>query len=367
MVGSLKFGIVDRYFMRVASINWLAVTLVLLVLMMSHGFARFLGRAAAGKLPQDLVLKLVALSSIEYLVVVVPISILLGIMLALGRHYRDNEMAAVGAAGIGLTRLYRPYFWLILLVTLFTAWLSIDLSPWASSQVDRLRTIGRSQAVDMTPFEAGRFRAVMGGAGVFYTQDMRRNGLYEKVFLRAKVQNDTIIIMADQAEQAIDPVTQENIMVLRDGYRYEGQPGQRDYRITAFREHGVRIEPRIVEASTKPASKPLAELISSDDWDDYVELHWRFSVPMAVILLGLLAVPLAHAKPRQGRYAQLVVALLVYMLYANLLTAGRLWVDETGESPFVGIWSIHLGLLSIILFIIARREGWRIQARRRRV
>ena len=104
----LRLGIIDRYLLREATAGWLIVTLVLMLLMMGSGFARFLGRAASGKLPQELVLKLVGLSSIEYLVVILPISLLLGIMLALGRLYRDNEMSAITAAGLGLQRLYRP-------------------------------------------------------------------------------------------------------------------------------------------------------------------------------------------------------------------------------------------------------------------
>jgi len=305
------------------------------------------------------VLKLVSLSSLEYLVIIVPISILLAIMLALGRHYRDNEMAALGAAGIGLLHFYRPYIWLIALVAALTAWLSLDLSPWASGEVNRLRDIGKAQSVDLTAFEPGKFRTVMGGAGVFYTEEYdRKTGDFRHVFLRAKMGDETVVILADYGEQAVDPDTQENILILKDGYRYEGEPGRADYRITAFREHGVRIELRNVEASLDVNAKPLEALIGSSDWKDHVELHWRFSVPVSVILLGLLAVPLAYVRPRQGRYAQLVVALLIYMLYSNLLTAGRLWVEETGISPMIGIWSIHAALMFIVFSLVARREGW---------
>lgn len=345
--------------MREAAFAWLAVTLVLLLLMMGSGFARFLGRAAAGKLPQELVLKLVSLSSLEYLVIVIPISILLAIMLALGRHYRDNEMAAIGAAGVGLVRFYRPYMWLIIMIAAITAWLSMDLSPWASGQVNRLRDIGKSQAVDLTAFEPGKFRTVMGGAGVFYTEGYdRRNGLFRNVFLRAKFGDDTVVILAERGQQGVDEKTQESILVLKDGYRYEGQPGQADYNITAFSEHGVRIEPREVSTNVKANAKPIEELFLSDKHSDLIELHWRFSVPISVILLGLLAVPMAYARPRQGRYAQLVVALLIYMLYSNLLTAGRLWVEETQVSPFIGIWSIHAGMAAVVLWLVGRREGW---------
>lgn len=355
----LNAGIIDRYLMREAGLAWMAVTLVLLLLMMGSGFARYLGRAAAGKQSPELVLELVGLSSLEYLVLVIPISIMLAIMLALGRHYRDNEMAAIGAAGIGLVRMYRPYIWLILLVAAITGWLSLDLSPWASGKVNVLRDLGRNKAKDLSAFEPGKFRVVMKGRGVFYTEAFdSSSGTYRNVFLRAQNGKDTLVILAAQGEQGTNPYTQESVLILRDGYRYEGQPGQVDYTITAFREHGVRIEYQDRKPRVKPGEKPLDQLISSEEWNDSVEIHWRLSVPVTVLLLGLLAVPLAHVKPRQGRYAQLVVALLIYMLYSNLLTAGRLWIEDTQVSPFIGLWSIHLGLLVIVLALVGRREGW---------
>ncbi len=353
------FGILDRYFIREAAIVWVAVTLVLFVIMMGSGFARFLGRAAAGKLPQELVLQLVGLSSLEYLVIIIPISILLAIMLALGRYYRDNEMAAMGAAGIGLVRLYRPYIWLIMVVAALTAWLSLELSPWANGQVRHLRDKGKAQAVDFNAFTPGKFHVVMDGLGVFYTEGIdSKTGDFKKVFLRAEAKNNTIVILANRAEPGIDPSTKESLMILRDGYRYEGQPGQRNYKITSFREHGVRIEPRPLGLRDEVGTKSLNELLQSVEHRDFVELNWRLSIPITVILLGLLAVPLSHTQPRQGRYAQLVVALLIYMLYSNLLTAGRIWTDDSKGSPLLGIWSIHLALFVVIVWIIGKREGW---------
>ncbi len=355
----VQLGIIDRYLLREASSGWLAVTLVLMLLMMGSGFARFLGRAAAGKLPQEMVLKLVALSSIEYLVVILPISLMLGIMLALGRLYRDNEMAAIAAAGFGLQRLYRPFVPLLLTVAVLTAWLSIDLSPWASGRVNQLRDMGRQEATELQAFAAGQFRSIMDGKGVFYTEALdHKHGLFTNVFVRVKSEEDTVLILAKSGRQEVDPKTRARILVLQNGYRYEGEPGEADYLITAFKEHGVRISPPRVVTNLKSSAKPFQSLLKSSDKSDWIELNWRLSVPLTVLLLGLMAVPLSHSKPREGRYGRLVLALVIYLMYSNLLTVGRVATDEGKLPVFIGIWAIHLGLMVYIFWLLGSREGW---------
>lgn len=354
-----SFGILSRYLLREATLGWLAVSLVLMLLMLGSGFARFLGRAAAGKLPQEMVLKLVALSSIEYLVVILPISLMLGVMLAFGRLYRDNEMAAIGAAGLGMKGLYRPMSPLLLTVIVITAWLSLDLSPWASGMVNRMRDQGRQEAVDLQAFAEGQFRSIMDGKGVFYTESMDRNqGLFRNVFVHVKNEEETVLILAKSGSQEVDPTSRARLLVLRDGYRYEGEPGEADYRITAFKEHGVRVSPPQVKTRLKSSAKPLTELLRSDYLADWVELHWRLSVPVTVLLLGLLAVPLAHSRPRQGRYGRLVLALVVYLVYSNLLTIGRVAVDDGKLPVSLGLWSVHAAMAAYVFWLIAAREGW---------
>jgi lipopolysaccharide export system permease protein len=347
----LRLGIIDRYLLREATAGWLLVTLVLMLLI--------LGRAAAGKLPQELVLKLVGLSSIEYLVVILPISLLLGVMLALGRLYRDNEMSAITAAGLGLQRLYRPFAPLLITVAIITAWLSIDLSPWASGKVNQLRQGGRQEAVDLQAFAEGQFRSIMDGRGVFYTEGMdRKRGLFTNVFVRVKTAEGTTLIMAKAGRQEIDPKTRARILVLLDGYRYEGEPGEADYLITAFQEHGVRISPPQIQTKLKSSAKPLDELLASSELKDWVELNWRLSIPLTVLILGLMAVPLAHSLPRQGRYGRLIIALVIYLIYSNLLTVGRVSAEEGKVTVGLGIWAVHGVMFSYVFWLIARREGW---------
>lgn len=360
-----RLGIIDRYLLRETTAGWVAVTLVLMLLMMGSGFARFLGRAAAGKLPQEMVLKLVALSSIEYLVVILPVSLLLGIMLALGRLYRDNEMAAISTAGFGLQRMYRPFVPLLLTVTVVTGWLSFDLSPWASGEVNQLRSQGRQEAVRLQAFAEGEFRNILDGQGVFYTEKFDRSeGVFENVFVRIFTEDTPVVILARSGTQTVDPDTRSRSLVLYDGYRYEGRAGEADYRITAFGEHGIRVTPPPLDARENISAMTTMELLSSSKLEDRVELHARLSAAVMVLLLGLLAVPLSQTRPRQGRYGRLVLALVIYLLYSNLLSIGRVTAEEGELSIGVGLWSIHAAVFAYVCWLLGQREGWWRRPRR---
>ncbi len=364
----IGLGILERYLLREATLAWLAVNLVLILLMLGSSFARFLGVAAAGKLPPNLVMRVVGLSSIEYAVIIMPFSLLIAIILALGRLYRDNEMTAMAMSGLGLRGTYRPLLLLALVTLALTAWLSLAMSPWASGRVDILRETGRSEAVELHVLEPGQFRSIMKGRGVFYTEKAEAgDGSFRRVFVRAQPpEGDTIVIVADRGVQQIDEQTRERSLILQDGYRYEGEPGRADYRITAFREHGVRITPPEITIRQKSSSKPLEALLNSGLRADTVELYWRLSAPVTVLLLALMAVPLAHARPREGRYGRLVLAMVVYLAYSNLLTAARLWTDKSPDAPaWIGLWPVHLAMLTFALWTIGLREGWYVFSRKR--
>ncbi|NNC55030.1 MAG: LptF/LptG family permease, partial [Pseudomonadales bacterium] len=133
------FAILDRYLLREILYTLLAVTGVLLFILLSNQFARVLGEAAAGRLPRDAVLQLMGLTSLQYLTILVPLSLFLAAMLAFGRLYKDSEMSAVMACGVGPARLYRPLMLVAILTVALLSWLSLDLAPWSAETADVLR------------------------------------------------------------------------------------------------------------------------------------------------------------------------------------------------------------------------------------
>ena len=124
------FTIIDRYISKELLLTWLAVTLVLMLILLSGTLARLLGKAADGSIPGDAIWSLMGFTSARYLILLVPLSLYLGVLLCFSRLYKDNEMAAMGACGIGLMRLYRP----LLMVTIPAAgilmYLTLFVMPW---------------------------------------------------------------------------------------------------------------------------------------------------------------------------------------------------------------------------------------------
>jgi lipopolysaccharide export system permease protein len=101
-------------------------------------------------------------------------------------------------------------------------------------------------------------------------------------------------------------------------------------------------------------------LLGSDDPEDQAELQWRIAAPLGTLLLALLAVPLAHTTPREGRYGKLVLGIVAYLVYSNLLALGQAWIAKGYVSPAIGLWWVHGLTAAAALWLIARRVGWRL-------
>lgn len=356
----------DRYLLREAATAWLAVIVVLLAIMLSSRFARFLALAARGDLPRELLFKVVGLSSLEFLVVLVPVSLLLAIMLALGRLYRDSEVAAMTGCGVGLAALYRPFVVLGLLLALFTAALSFQIGPWAGRTADFLIK-NAARVMQYNPFEEGRFKPVAGDRAVFYTERIDPDsGALQHVVALAEEAEGTSLVTAQHGRQAVDAVSGERAVVLEQGYRYVGKPGAGNWDVMRFDRFTTRVAPpEFIYKSSKERLKTTRALRASTAPGDKAELARRVAAPLSVFILTLLAVPLAHIGPRQGRYGKLVLGILAYLLYSQLVGLGQAWIAK-GKLPVEwGLWWVHGLMLAWALVLIGLRaqwfSGWRIR------
>ncbi|MDR3414913.1 MAG: LPS export ABC transporter permease LptF [Nevskia sp.] len=351
--------VLDRYLMREAATAWLAVTLVLLAIMLSTRFASVLGIAARGELPRDLLLSVALLSTLRYLVILMPASLLLAIMLSLGRLYSDNEVAAMSGCGVGLGRLYRPFLWLGAALAVLTAVLSFAVGPWAGRQADYLVKDAK-RLVQYTPFEPGQFKPTAGGRAVFYTASMNPQGnQFGQVFAQIEESRGSSVVVAQRGEQSADPASGERSVRLYDGYRYYGTPGAADYDVVRFKQLTLRLSPPAFDyVNDQRVLTPTADLLGSADVRDRAELQSRLAAPLSVLILALLAVPLAYLRPRQGRYGKLVQGILVYLVYANLISFGATWIGKGKIPAAAGLWWVHALVLAAALWLVARRQGW---------
>lgn len=358
-------AVLDRYLIKEISAALAATVSVLVLVVFGNLFVRLLASATEGQIPAETILPLLVLGGIESLVLLLPLSLLLAVMLAMGRLYRDSEMSALRACGVGELRLYRPVLMVAVPIAALLMVLSLYVSPWTAQLAVGIARVLESEA-HLTGITPGRFIEVEDENLVFFVDgiDAERN-LLQRVLIHSLERGRTIIETAAIASSSIQE-SGDRIILLRDGNRYEGTPGRGDFRILSFATHAVRIpikRPPLTDASDRD-TLPTAVLWRSSRPDYVAELQWRLSVPVSAILLALLAVPLSYTTPRQGRFSKLALGVAIYILYANLGLVTVSWVERTVMPTWPGIGWLHLALLALVGALLIRQYGLRWSAAR---
>ncbi len=344
---SLRYATLGRYLFREAWQSWAAVTVVLLAIMLATRLARFLAEAAKGNIDPSLLLVLVGLSSVRYLTILIPVSLLIGVMLTLGRLYRDSEIDGMHAGGLGLGGLYRPFLLLGTVLALLGALLSLWLSPLAGRTADFLIKEAANR-MTFAVFEAGRFRELPDDRGTLYMERYEADsGEMRRVFAEVAGSEERSVILAREGEFTVDENGRHRLL-LRDGSRWDRDTAEGSTRLTRFEEHGLAVTPpAFVYRLSKTSLKPSAALWGSPDPEDIAELHWRVATPLSTLLLVLLAVPLSRTSARKGRYGRLGWGVLAFVLYFNMLGMGQAWL-ESGQLPgWMGLWWVHIVVAAI--------------------
>jgi lipopolysaccharide export system permease protein len=316
---------------------------------------RFLGDAVSGKLAVDGVLALLGFSALTYLPVLLSMSLFISILLTLSRCYRDSEMVVWFCAGIGLTRWVRPVLWYAMPVVAVIALLSLVLSPWALHKSDEFKSKLESRD-DVAAVTPGMFRESNQADRVYFVETLdAKTSRIENVFVRS-VQNSRLgTMVARQGFQETLP-NGDRFLVLLNGTRYEGTPGQQDYRIVDFERYAMRMD----NVAVKQALPNVRALTTPQLWKNPTtwnlsELEWRLGLPISAAILALLAIPMSYVNPRVGRSFNLITAIILYMLYSNMISVTNAWVGQGKISPGIGLWGIHALMLLVTVLFFYRR------------
>jgi lipopolysaccharide export system permease protein len=344
----MRHGILHRHVLREVAVNVLAIALVLLVVLATYQLSFVLGRAARGEVPGAMVPELALLSARTSLTVILPFALLLGIVLALGRLYHDNEIAAAQACGMPTRVLLAAAGFVGIPAALLAAWAAFIDGPHAAQRVVELRTQAQRSAT-LRQLMPGSFRP-LGGGITLYFRDVAADGSLHEVFVQREPQaagQRMQVLLARTATQRVAADGSTWLVELTDGNSYEGNPGAADWRITSFARQLLRIPMPQARLRGPPRVDGLGnrELLASGEPRQLAELHWRIGWVIAVLVLGTLAVPLARLRPRQGRHARLPWAVLLFAVYAGLLTAGRTMLGRGELPPAAGLWWVHAVVL----------------------
>lgn len=355
----MRLSLVDRYILREIAQVWVAVTAVLVLILASNSLIHLLGKVVEGELSGDAVLPFFLIRLTAYFVTLIPLGLFLALLLGFGRLYAESEMAALGACGIGLARLFRPVALLGLVGAAITAGLTIYASPWAERASGEIaaRVAAESDFAGLAP---GRFNRAGSGA-VLFAESRNDDGALEEVFVVLDREGErTRIVRAGSARERVDDASGRRFLEFRAGQRIALETGSPKVRAIEFERHGIYLPREEVRAGGPGVDgMSMRELLAHGGRKHMAELQWRVSLPVACFLLAMAALPLSHTTPRKGRYGKVATGLLLYLVYSNLLVFAQELLEEGSLPPAIGMWWTH-GLVGLaVLALIAQRVGWR--------
>jgi lipopolysaccharide export system permease protein len=365
--------IVDRYLARELLVSFLAAVAILLLVTIGATVADLLAKIARGRVAADLLMALIGLRTVDSLTLLVPLAIFLGVQLAYGRLYRESEMAVFAASGLSVVGLVRPLLLLGVPLMIVMAAISFWLAPAAVRQSQTLQEEA-SRSLILAGLEPGRFVELPKNDGVMYVDTMNSDGTkFKKMFIASErvsadnTQSSINVITAADGELYHDANGIERYLGLNDGFRVEGTLGQENYRLMRYDRNDIKLQDNDSDttADSVKRSAPTSVLYASSDNVQRAELQWRLAAPLSVMVLIMLALPLAKASPREPRYARLLIALLVWIIYYNLLAIGRSRISQGLWDARIGFWWIEIPTALIALFLLWSSQRFPAQRRKK--
>lgn len=346
--------ILSRYIFRETVKTQVAVLGILLMIFLSQSFIRILSRAARGALPTQLVTEVLALNIPSMALLMLPLSLFIAILFAHGRLYAESEMTVMRAVGMTPTSTMAVTQLLAVITMGVAALNTMWISPWAEEQqyllLDKVKADPGLFALD-----SGRFMNLDNGKVVAYIDRLEGEGVKELSRIYILQQGDAkqapTVVVSDTGNIQRDGNGLQ-WLTLNDGKRYEGPTAKGEFKVSEFAEYRSWIQDRedVAASNRKLSAMPMQELLASDNPKAIAEWQWRVALPLSIPILTLIVVPMAVVNPRQGRYAKLLPAIVLYLSYFLLLSAGKAALERGSLPSFPGLYSVPL--LFVLLFAL---------------
>jgi lipopolysaccharide export system permease protein len=333
------------------------VTVVLLVVMVGVSFGELLNDIAGGRVPSGLLWVLIFLKMPEVLATILPLSVFIAVIWGLGRFYRDQEMAVMRSSGFHWRMMLRPLTHLLVPVAVLLLFIGLYLAPSASSlALQKMEDAFRNASE--WGLQTGQFHVLQGGDMVLYVASVEKDGRTLKhVFIQQLNGDREQVWVAEQGYYWLDPETGARYLTLENGQITEGGADSMDYGIMEFSRNDLRM-PEIERRKKKKISlesTSSSELMFSSTPVEAAEWQWRLAPALTAIVLGLLAIPLSHSAPREGRGGRALLGVLAYVVYVNVLYMSRNWIATGDIPPLPGMWLVHIAVFICALFWLQRQ------------
>ncbi len=330
---------------------------VLLVITFTSQLIRLLGSAARGRIPADAVVTLMGFSALGYLSVLLSATLYLAVLLTMTRAYRDSEMVVWQSSGLGLLSWLKPVVLFALPIVISVGVLSLYLTPWAVTKAEQYRHQLESRD-DVSAIAPGVFKETKRGDRVFFVEKLSPDlTQIANVFVHTTQNGKQGVMVASRGYVQTTPEG-DRYLVMLDGRRYEGTPGQADYRVVSFSRYAVLVEreegKRFMPSQKSQTTEALLEKPSPAH---LAEFAFRIGLPISSIVLAFIAIPMSAVNPRTGRFANIIMAVPVFMIYSNLVSMSQAWIAQEKVPVGIGMWGVHVLMVGVLVVLFLWRMG----------
>ncbi|TXL00634.1 LPS export ABC transporter permease LptF [Methylococcaceae bacterium HT1] len=348
-------SIVDRMIMSDLLKTIFSVLTVLVVIIVSRNFIKILKMAVDGLISTEAIVGILGLKIVLASVTFMVPAVFVSVLMVLGRMYRDQEMSALSSAGAGVGRLYISVFKTIIPVVFVATWMSLYLAPWAAANVERI-IHKEKQNVGVRAIAEGKFSEYNKGNLIFYVEKISADNVMHDVFVQNKRGDEMGVITAERAE--VRTINNGLYIVFINGERVQGNAGDVDFIFETFAEYAMHLE-----SSTEILVNPVEgiatlDLLETQDLKELSELCHRLSAPLSILVLVIMAVPLAQVSPRSGVYGNLAAAFLIYFSFANFEKVSSNWMEKGEISVWLGFWAVYMLAAFFIVILLVRLNGF---------
>lgn len=346
-------SILDRYFLRELAQTVAATVVVLLVVVAGSAFAKVLQQVANGSFPASVMFQVLGLRTLDGLTNMMPLASFIGVLMGLGRMYRESEMHVLASSGMGPRGLLRPVLMLAVVLVAITALVSLWLGPWAVRTSDAM-VAAANRSVIAAGLDAGRFTNLPGKGGIIFVDSLSRDGSkLGRTFVATQSDNKKgpphlKVVSAASGELYQESNGDGRFIAFKDGWQYDIPLGANNWRQMQYQRNDTSLSSVQADDDEDPAaSKDSWTLARSDEPDDRAEFAWRANAPALTLVLLLLALPLARQSPREPRYGRLLLAVVSFYLYYTLLALGRAQIGKGHWHNEAPLWALHAVVLAL--------------------
>ncbi len=361
-----RLSILDRYILREYLLGAVAAIVVLLVIFTGSTFADIANKVATGRLPGGVMFTVLGLNLVNTLQALLPMGVFLGVLLALGRMYRDSEMHVLSASGFGPRGLLKPTaifaIGSAIVVALVALWLGPLAARASSAEVEQA-----NRSVIAAGLEAGRFTSLTGRGGILFANTVSPDGTkLGKLFVASeRVGKDGItsisVITANRGDLFHEGQEDNRFIALHEGHRYDLRLGQDNWRLMQFQRNDIALsQPSDDSGDNDPEGlRTTTSLIGDHDPAARAELQWRIAIPFGPLVLAMLALPMSRQGPRTSPVGRILIAVLAYLIIVNMMQLGRSFI-ASGKLPApVGLWWVLLPVFAGAAWAFARQYATR--------